>query len=178
MWRSCTEEKETQMNRIIALVLLTFSAIVFAQAPQIKSGATVYIEPMDGYETYLAAAIAKKQVPLIVVADKDKADYIIRSTVSQRAPTAPAVVVNNTNNVNSSGGGNDAFNQGMQRAAAARAARGATSASISIIDAHSSQIVLAYAVGKAGNTNQIQSAAEACAKHLKEFIEKPEKPKK
>jgi hypothetical protein len=66
----------------------------------------------------------------------------------------------------------------MQRAAAARAARGATSASISIIDAHSSQIVLAYAVGKAGNTNQIQSAAEACTKHLKEFMEKSDNPKK
>jgi hypothetical protein len=40
------------------------------------------------------------------------------------------------------------------------------------MDAHSSQIVFAYAVGKAGSTNQVQSAAEACAKHLREFIEK------
>ena len=159
------------------ITVLAFSASMFAQTTQLHSGSTVYIEPMNGYETYLAAAIAKKQVPMIVVADKDKADYIIKSTVSQRASTAPAVVVNNTTNVNSSGG-NDAFNQGMQRAAAARAARGATSASISIIDAHSSQIVLAYAVGKAGNTNQIQSAAEACTKHLKEFMEKSDNPKK
>jgi hypothetical protein len=44
-----------------------------------------------------------------------------------------------------------------------------------VIDAHSSQIVFAYAVGKAGSTNQVQSAAEACAKHLKEFIEKVKK---
>jgi hypothetical protein len=131
-------------------------------------GATVYIEPMDGYETYLAAAIAKKQVPVILVADKDKADYIIRSTVNQSRPTQPGVVINNTNNSS----GNDAFNQGMQRAAAAKAARGATSTSLSVVDAHSSQIVFAYSVGKAGNTNQIQSAAEASAKHLKEFIER------
>jgi hypothetical protein len=161
------------MNRIIALVLLTFSAIVFAQAPQIKSGATVYIEPMGGYETYLAAALTKKHVPLIVVADKDKADYIIRSTVSQRAPTAPAVVVNNTTNINSS----DHPGSGFPRAGNG-VSHGSTSASISVVDAHSSQIVFAYAVGKAGNTNQIQSAAEASAKHLKEFIEKSEKPKK
>jgi hypothetical protein len=46
----------------------------------------------------------------------------------------------------------------------ARPPRGSTSASISVIDAHSSQIVFAYAVGQAGNTNQIQSTAEACAK--------------
>jgi hypothetical protein len=37
----------------------------------------------------------------------------------------------------------------------------------------SPQIVFAYSVGKSANTNQLQSAAEACAKHLKEFIEKP-----
>jgi hypothetical protein len=60
----------------------------------------------------------------------------------------------------------------MRRAEARSAARGATSAGISVIDAHSSQIVFAYAVGKAGSTNQIQSTAEACAKHLKTFIEK------
>jgi hypothetical protein len=44
------------MNRVLAIVLLTFSAIALAQAPQLKSGSTVYIEPMGGYETYLAAA--------------------------------------------------------------------------------------------------------------------------
>jgi len=165
------------MKSCFASLFLAFSALLFAQNTQLHSGSTVYIEPMDGYETYLSAAIAKKQVPLIVVADKDKADYIIRSTVSQRTPVAPAVVVNNTTNVNSSDG-NNAFSQGMQRAAAARAARGATSTSISVIDAHSSQIMFAYSVGKAGATNQIQSTAEASAKHLKEFIEKSEKPKK
>lgn len=158
------------MNRLIVFILLAASAS-FAQAPQIKRGATVYIEPMNGYETYLAAAMAKKQVPLLLVADKDKADYIVKSTVSQSRPTQPATVINNTNSVNSSGGNdafNNGFNQGMQRAAA----RGVTSASISVVDVHSSQIVFAYAVGKAGSTNQIQSAAEASAKHLKEFIEK------
>lgn len=42
-------------------------------------------------------------------------------------------------------------------------------------DAKSSQIIYAYAMGKAGDMNQIQSTAEACAKHLKAFIEKQEK---
>ena len=165
------------MNRLIHFLVLTASIASFAQAPQIKRGTTVYIEPMDGYETYLAAAITKNQVPLILVADKDKADYIIKSTVTQSRPTQPATVVNNTNNVGSSGNDafNNGFNQGMQRAAAAKAAKGTTSASISVVDVHSYQIVFAYAVGKAGNINQIQSAAEASAKHLKEFIEKNKK---
>jgi hypothetical protein len=169
------------MNRISAIVLLSCCTTCFAQVPQIKSGATVYIEPMNGYETYLAAAITKKHVPLIVVADKGKADYLITSSVSHHTPTQPAVVVHNPNvnntTVNSSdvtnnNSGNDAFDRGVEMAEARRAARGSTSASIAVIDAQSTQIVFAYAVGKAGSTNQIQSAAEACAKHLKEFIEK------
>jgi hypothetical protein len=160
------------MNRLFAFLLFAFAAPSFAQAPHIPPNATVYIEPMDGYETYLAAAIAKKQVPLILVADKSKADYVITSTVSHRTSAQPAVVINNTNG---NGGGNTGFDQGARAAEARAAARGATSASISVIDAHSSQIVFAYAVGKAGSTNQIQSTAEACAKHLKEFIEKPKK---
>lgn len=170
------------LHRVFTFLLLSVSSIAFAQAPQIKSGATVYIEPMEGYETYLAAAIAKKRVPLIVLADKSKAEYIITSSVSHQTPSQPAVVVNSTNinnndikdsNVNN--GGNGAYADAVQRAEARRAARGATSASISVIDAHSSQIVFAYSVGKSANTNQIQSTAEACAKHLKEFIEKARK---
>jgi hypothetical protein len=162
------------MNRVLAIVLLTFSAIALAQAPQLKSGSTIYIGPMDGYETYLAAAIVKKHVPLVVVADKDKADYIVRSTVNHTTPSQPAVVVSNSNVNNSnvttrssSGGGYGA----------ALAALGSTSTSIAIVDPHSSQVVFAYAAGKAG-ANQLQRTAEDCAKHMKEFIEKSEKPKR
>jgi hypothetical protein len=49
----------------------------------------------EGYETYLAAAFTKKHVPPIVVADKDKAEYIITSTVAHKDLSGgqPAVVV-------------------------------------------------------------------------------------
>jgi hypothetical protein len=163
------------VNRWFSCLLLAFSVVASAQAPPIKSGSAVYIEPMNGYETYFAAALAKKHVPLIVVTDKGKADYIITSTVSQHAPSQPAVVVNNTTNVNSSGypgaGGFPRAGYG----AGYGATLGTTSASISVIDVHSSQVLFAYSVGKTGNANRIQSTAEECAKHLKEFIEKPGK---
>jgi len=175
------------MTRALAFLLLTFSSIALAQAPQIKSGSTVYIEPMGGYETYLAAAFAKKKVPLIVVTDKSKADYIITSNVSNNIPSTPAVVVNNsaTATVNEGESPNQqAWNQGWemgsQRAAerrAAHAALGSTSVSISVLDPRSSQIVFAYSAGKAGS-NQFQKTAEACAKSLKKFIKKSEKSKK
>lgn len=170
------------LNRFFASSLLLLSSLAVAQAPQIKSGATVYIEPMRGYETYLAAAFTKKHVPLIVVADKDKAEFIITSTVAHKDLRGgqPAVVVNNSNtNVNN--GGNDAWNQGWeqgQNASAARAAQrralGETSASIAILDPQTSQIVFAYSAGKMGK-NQLQKTAEDCAKHLKESIEKKKK---
>jgi len=181
------KERGIPMNRALAFVLLTLSTIALAQAPQLKSGSAVYMEPMGGYETYLAAALLKKHVPLVVVMDKDKADYIITSNVSHNAPSTPAVVVSNsaTATVNEGESPNQqAWNQGWelgsQRAAerrAAHAALGSTSASIAIVDPRSSQIVFAYSAGKAG-TNQFQKTAEACAKSLKEFIEKSEKSKK
>jgi hypothetical protein len=69
-------------NCLVALLMLSCSMSCFARTPKIKSGATVYIEPMGGYEAYLVSAFTKKHVPLIVVADKDKAEYIITSTVA------------------------------------------------------------------------------------------------
>jgi len=173
------------MNRIPVFLVLASSAICFAQMPHIKSGAAVYIEPMDGYETYLAAAFTKKHVPLIVVADKAQAEYIITSSVAHKDLTGsqPAVVVNNTNtnvangNANGDSAWNQGWEQGRERAAARAAERralGETSASIAVLDARSSQIVFAYAAGKMGK-NQLQKTAEDCAKNLTKFIEKPGK---
>jgi hypothetical protein len=173
------------MKWIALLVVFAFSALTPAQAPQFKSGATVYIEPMDGYETYLASAITKKHVPLIIVMDKNKADYIVTSNVSHKDLIAgqPSVVVNNsnTNVANGNATAENPIAQSMQRGyeagAAQRRALGETSVSISVIDVHSSQVVFAHSAGKMG-TKQLQTTAEDCAKHLKEFIEKSEKPKK
>jgi hypothetical protein len=39
----------------------------------------IYVEPQNGFDTYLAAAIAKKQVPVDVVMDQTKADYILKA---------------------------------------------------------------------------------------------------
>ena len=148
------------MMRTSAFLLLASCIVCGAQSPQIKSGSTVYIEPMAGYETYLAAAMLKEHVPLVVVTDRDKADYIIRSTVTETTPSQPAVVVNN--------GSNNAGSYG----AALAAARELPTTSVAVIEKQSSSIVFAYSAGRGG----LQRSAEESAKHLKEFIEK--KPKK
>jgi hypothetical protein len=165
------------MKLSLALLLLTFSALSVAQTQRIRSGSAVFIEPMDGYETFLAAALEKTHVPIIIVANVSKADFVLTSTVGQSRPSQPAMVINNTASVNN--GGNDAWNQGWElgrQAAANRAARGSTSVSIALVDPHSSQIMFAYSAGKAGG-KQLQRTAEDCAKHLKDFIEKSEKGK-
>jgi len=165
------------MGKLVS-VLLACSVIASAQSAQIRAGSTVYIEPMDGYETYLAAALVKKHVPVIVVVNKENADYIIRSTVSQNVPSTPQVVVNNSATVNEGeSANNQAWNQGWasgQQAAARRAALGSSNVSIAIVDPKTGQIVFAHSAGK-GGTNQLQKTAEDCAKHLREFIEKQKK---
>jgi hypothetical protein len=67
---------ETPM-RISALAVLLLSCVpAFAQSP-LPSDSKVFIEPMNGFETYLSAAIRDEHVPLVVVLDKDKADYVV-----------------------------------------------------------------------------------------------------
>jgi hypothetical protein len=176
------------MNRALAFALLTVPTIAFSQGPLLRSGASVYIEPMGGYEAYLAAAFIKKHVPLVIVTDKTKADYVIESAVSHDAPSTPAVVVNNSATATVNEGENSpnqqAWNQGwalgQQRAAERRAERealGYSNTSITVLDIRSAQVVFAHSAGK-GGTNQLQKTAEDFAKHLKEFIEKSEKAKK
>jgi TolB-like protein len=115
---------------------------------------TVYIEPQNGFETYLAAAISKKNVPVDVVEDKSKASYVLKSAPIEiktestggkiaRCLFASCVGIEDKGNV-----------------------------SVQLIDSSSSKMLWAYSVNKqrGGSKNQ-QSMAEAVAKHLKGFIE-------
>ena len=176
------------MNRFAVLLLLTFSVACLAQTQQIKNGSTIYIEPMGGYETYLAAAFTKKHVPLIVVLKKDKADYIIHGTINHMQPSQsqPEIEINNSNTIENSGDStqSEVFDQAYASGHAAavrraeyKASLGYSTASFAIIDPASSRIVFSYSSEKDGK-NQLQNTAEDYAKHLKEFIEKSEKAKK
>jgi luciferase-like monooxygenase len=114
---------------------------------------TVYLEPQQGFETYIAAAIAKKGVPVDVVTDKNKAIYILRS--------APVEVKSE-----STGGK-------IARCLFAYCAgiEDKGNVSVQLIAASSTKMVWAYSVNnqRGGSKNQ-QSMAEAVAKHFKEFL--------
>jgi hypothetical protein len=47
----------------------------------IPPNATIYFEPNEGFETYLAAAFHRKGVPMVIVTDKEKADFIMTATI-------------------------------------------------------------------------------------------------
>lgn len=171
------------MNRFAVVLLLACSVSCLAQAPQIKSGSTVYVAPMHGYEAYVIAALQKKHVPVVVILDQYKADYIIGGTVDHQNMTSgqPSVVVNQTTNVGTentpASGVERGFEQGQAAAHARMLALGETSTSLSVLEPKTTAVVFSYASGKMGN-RQLQRTAEDFANHLKKFIEKSEKPKK
>jgi hypothetical protein len=117
-----------------------------AESMKIRPGATVYVAPMDGFESYMAAALGKKKVQLIPVFDAAHADYIISGTsVDKKAGWAKIVFMGNIHSDNA--------------------------ASITMTDKKTGAIVYAYAVDKKSTTHGQQTTAEACAKHLKSHME-------
>ena len=92
------------MKKIIVLITLVFafSCAAFGQASEVSTPETkipanskVYIAPMEGgFETYVTAAIQKKQIPLTIVAEREKADFEIKGSVEkQKAGWAKTIFI-------------------------------------------------------------------------------------
>lgn len=130
----------------------------FSQQPQpelsqnadarIPRGARVYIGAIEGgYDIYLAAAMHKKDVPIVIVTDRAKADYELSGvSESEKAGWAKIVFWGNTSSKEQ--------------------------ASVKLVDLKGGTVVWGYNVNKGSSARGKQSSAEACAKHLKEKIEK------
>lgn len=78
----------SSVKKILSLLfsLALFVSLGYAQngkalnqnSKAIEKGSKFYVAPMEGkFDIYVAAAIVKKQVPIIVVTDRTKADYEI-----------------------------------------------------------------------------------------------------
>lgn len=113
---------------------------------RIPSGSKVYVAPMEGgFDNFIIAGFQKKNVPLIVVADKTKADYEISGIEeSEKAGWAKMLFM----------GSQQSREQG----------------SIKVTDLKTSGVIFGYSVNKGNSYKGKQSAGEACAKHLKEII--------
>jgi hypothetical protein len=138
---------------------------------QIASGARIVIAPMGGFETYFAAAVREKKVPVTLTLDKDSAQFFVVSTETEWHGFV----------FGSGGSANWNQNGGSAAHGSAGSSTRGLEASIMLIDARTKDVVWAYEVHKNSHGALLlgthaargqQSLAEACAKHLKEFIEK------
>jgi len=133
-------------------LLLTLTLSLFCQdSVKFGAGSKVFISPMEGFELYLQAAVSSKKVPLVVVLDKDKADFLTTGTWRE-----------------SYGGtsGNGSLVRPLR-------ARKNYSASVSIVDPRSSAVVFSVAVQKSGSRDLSKEIAEELAdKILKEIRSK------
>jgi hypothetical protein len=136
-----------KLTAILVLILIVVGAVYAQQTIlNLPAGSKVYIEPMDGFENYLAAALQKKRVQLTVVADREAADFIVTGS-SQHEKAGWAKV---------------AFQRSIQSD---------DQASISVVNRETRAVVFAYAVNKKNTLHGEQTTAEACAKHLQAHIE-------
>lgn len=149
--------------RAIRLLLLCVVALFLATAgfaqdsppplvvdadAKIPKGARFFIGPIEGgYDIYLAAAMHKKEVPIVIVTDKTKAEFELSGvTETEKAGWAKTIFMRNTST--------------------------AEQASIKVVNIKSGTVVFGYNVNKGSSARGKQSSSEACAKHLKEKIEK------
>ena len=138
-----------------ALVLMAMSVGAY-QDPEAKSdsdtripkGARLFIGPIEGgYDIYLSAAMHKKEVPVIIVTDRAKADFELSGvTESERAGWAKTIFLGNSST--------------------------SEQASIKVVNLKTGTVVFGYNVNKSSSARGKQSSSESCAKHLKEKIEK------
>ncbi len=109
--------------------------------------ARLYVAPIqNGFETYIIAGLEKKKVPVVVVTDRDKADYELTGvSESDKAGWAKMLFL-----------GSQQTNE---------------TASVKVVNLTTSNVVFAYSVNKTNSARGKQSAGEAVAKHINEKIE-------
>jgi len=130
------------------------------QARLIPRNSKVYIAPMisedpkesqsQGFETYLAAALRKKDVPLLIVADPSQADFIIEGTADKKAA-------------------------GLAKKLLLGDFRKSTSASMSVTNLRTGVVAYADSSDRSSANRGLRSSAEKLAKYLKKKIEDDEK---
>jgi len=130
------------------------------QAQLIPRNSKVYIAPMkaedpnkptaEGFEGYVAAALRKKGVPLIIVADRGQADFIIDGSADKKgAGWAKKIFLGDFRN--------------------------STSASMTVTNLRTGVVAYADSSDRASANRGLRSSAEKLAKYLKKKIENDEK---
>ena len=139
------------MRKSIAAFIAVLLVAPFIVAAE-KVNPKIFIEPQDGFESYISAALVKKQTPVIVTAKKEDARFILTSAVETKEESTGSKITRCL----------FAYCAGME---------GSQTATVRLISATTQEVVWAYNVKKGGAKNY-QSTSEAVAVHLKDFIKK------
>ena len=144
---------DRRLRLAMALIgpLMIATALPASQSPPsspLRPGVSVFIHSMpDGFDSYFRTALKTKKVPVVVVETLDSAELEIKGTSeTQKASTAKKIFMGSW--------------------------RSDEQASISVTSIQSGEVVFAYSVNKKNSAHGKRSTAEACAKHLKEAIDK------
>jgi hypothetical protein len=111
----------------------------------------IYIQPSDGFESYIAAAFVKKRVPAVITTDSHSSSrYTLTSAVRSKDETG--------------------FGKWVRCAyVLCMGMEGFQTATVQLVNTNK-EVVWAYNVRK-GHSQNYQSSAEAIAKHIKKFLE-------
>jgi hypothetical protein len=130
------------------------------KARLIPRNSKIHIAPMlsedpgkpqaQGFESYLAAALRKKNVPLLIVADQSQADFIIEGTADKK------------------GGG-------WAKKVLLGDFRKSTSAAMTVTNLRTGIVAYADSSDRSSANRGLRSSAEKLAKYLKKKIEDDEK---
>ena len=110
----------------------------------------IYVQPQNGFESYIAAAIIKKHVPAIVTQDKEDSTFQLTSSVDSKEESTGSKIARCL----------FLYCAGMA---------GTQTATVQLVN-RNQEVAWAYNVRK-GDARNYQSTAEAIAKHLKKFLE-------
>ena len=107
-------------------------------------------KPVEGFDTYMAAALRKKKVPVIMVADRSQADFAIEGSADKKAA-------------------------GWAKKWLLGDFRRSASASLTVTNLHTGVIAYADASDRASANKGLRSSAEKLAKYLKRKMTDDEK---
>jgi len=161
--------------RVIAVVTILGMIPTAAMAQSgMAAGAKIFIEPHvsgefhvvwgpqksedeenGAFAIYLTAAIREKHVNVVVTTDKSKADYILETT-SDHIKKVPAL--------------KNSIISDWTAPVLPQRVNSYDSASVRLINAKTSDVVFAYSVDRNNTAHGRQTAAESCAKHLKDAV--------
>ena len=133
----------------VAIVLTLVGLWSGPGAAQGQNTPRLFVQPADGFEVFISAAMANKNVAVDVVTDVTKADYVMRATTIEVEKVSTGAKWANCIFASCAGNGD----------------KGSTS--VQVVDKEG-VVQWSYAVNKGRGAKNKQSMAEAIAKHFKD----------